>query len=273
MTQKIKLITIIDLLFLMILGAAGSVENDILSDLVYYLAFLIPIALGISHIFGDFGKQSNSMSRKAKLDDFKLTREGAILSLPLIFPEILAVLLISVATSELMALLGQENTASFTEPFIYAVFIHALIPAILEELLFRFVPIKILKGEEKTAVILSSVMFAFAHANLFQIPYAFIAGLIFAFVYVATGSIFPSVIMHFMNNLVSLTSIYGFGGRWLVPTLATFSLISIIIILIRRRAYAEKIKALFKGNEIYISYLPLLFVAVSLTLAISTVFV
>ena len=273
MTQKIKLITIIDLLFLMILGAAGSVENDILSDIVYYLAFLIPIALGISHIFGDFGKQSNSMSRKAKLDDFKLTREGAILSLPLIFPEILAVLLISVATSELMALLGQENTASFPEPFIYAVFIHALIPAILEELLFRFVPIKILKGEEKTAVILSSVMFAFAHANLFQIPYAFIAGLIFAFVYVATGSIWPSVVMHFTNNLVSLTSIYGFADGWLVSLLAVFTLISAVFIVIRRKTYKERIKTLWEGGKINLTYSPLLFIAVSLILSVSVLFV
>lgn len=273
MAQKIKLITIIDLLFLLILGMSGSVKNELASDLVYYLAFLIPTALGVSYIFEGFGKQNSSMQKKVELDDFKLTRDGAILSLPLIFPEIFAVLLISAATSALMALFGQENTATFTEPFIYAIFIHALIPAILEELLFRFVPIKMLKGEEKTAIILSSVMFAFAHANIFQIPYAFIAGLIFAFVYVATGSILPSVIMHFMNNLVSLTSIYGFGGGWLVPVLAALSLISIIIILIRRKAYTEKIKILYRGNKIYISYLPIIFVAVSLVLAISTLFV
>ncbi len=273
MAQKIKLITIIDLLFLLILSASGSVKNEFVSDLVYYLAFLIPTALGVSHIFEGFGKQNSSMPKKVELNDFKLTRDGAILSLPLIFPEILAVLSISVATSALMAIWGQENTASFTEPFIYAVFIHALIPAILEELLFRFVPIKMLNGEEKTGIILSSLMFAFAHANIFQIPYAFTAGLIFAFVYVATGSIFPSVIMHFMNNLVSLTSIYGFGDGWLVPVLAVLSLISVFFIMMRRKAYAEVFKVLRKGNKIYISYLPLLFIGVSLILAVSTLLV
>lgn len=272
MTEKIKIITIIDLLFLFILGAAGSLENKVLSDIFYYLAFLIPIGMGLCYIF----KKREPVHSAAPIspNDFTLKKDEAILALPLIMPEIFAVLLISVATSTLMNLLGQNNTTSFNEPFGYAVLIHALIPAVLEELLFRFIPIKLIgKGEEKTAIILSSLMFAFAHVSLFQIPYAFVAGIIFASVYIATGSILPTVFMHFLNNLVSLMTIYGIGSSWLIPLCLVLLIISVLIIIIRRKVYLNALKTLTDSNNIKIGYPPILFAALSLVLSISVFFV
>lgn len=269
MTEKIKIITLCDLLFIFILGVSGSVENALISNTVYYFAFLIPIALALGYII----QNNNSIDLKSVLSDFKITKEGAMLSLPIIIPEIFIVLIISVGTNALMNLLGQTNTATFNETFGYAVVIHALIPAVLEELLFRFIPVKILAGKEKSAVILSSLMFAFAHVNLFQIPHAFVAGLIFASVYIVTGSIIPTIVMHFLNNTVSLMTIYGIGRSWLMPICISLLIISALIIILRRKVYIKSFKSIIQSKYIAIGYPPLLFAILSLILSISVFFV
>ncbi len=272
MTQKIKFITIINFLFLFILGFAGAIENEILSNTVYYLAFLIPIALGLSYILGEGTKLSGIALRKSTLDDFKINKKDIAFSLPLIIPEMAVVASISVGTTALMRFFGQENNASYNESFVFAVLLHALIPSVLEELLFRFIPVKLLKDNAKSAIIISSIMFAFAHANIFQIPYAFAAGIIFASIYICTGSIFPSVIMHFMNNLFSLMSIYGIPYMWIWTPFAVLLVISVTVIIIRRKEYLRAIKFLTSGEKAEIGFPPILFILLSLVLSISVFF-
>ena len=272
MIQKIKFITVIDFLFLLILGFAGAVKNELLSDTVYYLAFLIPIALGVSYIFTGGAKLSDNSLVKANLDDFKINKNNIAFSLPLIAPEIAIVALISVGTAALMRLLGYENTAAYNETFIFAVLLHALIPAVLEELLFRFIPVKLLKDNAKSAIIISSIMFAFAHANIFQISYAFAAGIIFASVYISTGSIIPCVAMHFMNNLFSLMSIYGVPDVWLWVPLGVLLAISVTVIVLRRKEYLKAFNNIKCSDKIEIGYPPIFFALLSLALAISALF-
>lgn len=274
MTQKIKFLTFIDLLFMLILGISGSMENGALSNTVYYLAFIIPVLIGISYIADTY--EGSGISRagtaRAMLKDFGISTRAALLSLPVIAAGIGAVMLISLATSSVMELLGKENAASFTEPFILALLLHALIPAFLEELLFRFLPVNLLKNEPKTAIIASSIFFAFAHANLFQIPHAFVAGLILSSLYIATDSILPCILMHFLNNTLSLTSIYGYDGAALWITFAAIVGISLIFIIIFRNTYLKAAKKLVRGERIRLGYAPIALIAVSLTFAISALF-
>lgn len=274
MIQKIKFITLIDLLFMFILAISGSIKNEVLSDTVYYLAFVIPVFAGISYIISQREKLSERRSDIARslLRDFTVNKRDALLSLPVIFVGIGAVLLISLATSFLMELAGFENTASFDEPFLLSLLIHAFVPALLEELLFRFIPVNLLRDEPKTAILITSIFFSFAHANLFQIPYAFAAGVIFSSLYIASGSILPCILMHFLNNALSLTSIYGYGSSALWITFASLVAASLVFIAIRAKAYIAPAKKLTSGSKIELGYSPLLLIAVSLTFAISALF-
>ena len=54
------------------------------------------------------------------------------------------------------------------------------------------------------AILASSVMFGAMHGNTTQIVFAFILGLIFAFVDCKANSIVPSIIIHFLNNFHSV---------------------------------------------------------------------
>ena len=83
-------------------------------------------------------------------------------------------------------------------------FIFTVIAApIAEEFIFRKMLIDhLLSAGEGTAVIISAVIFGAAHGNLFQFFYAFLIGLIFAYIYIRTGNIFNTVILHVLINLV-----------------------------------------------------------------------
>jgi membrane protease YdiL (CAAX protease family) len=80
----------------------------------------------------------------------------------------------------------------------------AIIPPIVEELLFRGMILQSLrKYGDGFAVVASAVLFALFHGNFVQIVFAFIAGLVMAHVVVRTGSLWTSILIHFINNGIS----------------------------------------------------------------------
>lgn len=274
MRYKIRFITFIDLLFVLMLGISGSMKSEGLSTAVYYLAFVIPVLLGISYIFTASeasGKNRREVCHRM-LCDLRINKKGALLALPLIIAGIGAVALLSLATTSVMAFFGKENSVSFTEPFMAALFIHALLPALLEELLFRFIPINLLRDAPKTAILISALFFSLAHTNVFQIPYAFAAGLIFAFLYFITESILPCVLMHFLNNTISLISIYGYDSTAFWITFAALCALSLIITAAYRKPYINALKRMKADSKLEVGYSPILFAVISLTFAISALF-
>ncbi|MBQ9699969.1 MAG: CPBP family intramembrane metalloprotease [Lachnospiraceae bacterium] len=77
----------------------------------------------------------------------------------------------------------------------------ALIPAIVEEFIFRGVIFNSYKKRNPFgAVLLSAFLFGLVHMNVNQFSYAFVIGVIFALLTYATGSIIPSIIAHFVIN-------------------------------------------------------------------------
>lgn len=81
-----------------------------------------------------------------------------------------------------------------------------IVPAITEEFAFRGI---ILGGLQKYgdgfAVVVSSILFGLMHGNLSQIPFAFIGGLILGYMRVYSKSMFPSMIMHCINNTIAVS--------------------------------------------------------------------
>lgn len=84
----------------------------------------------------------------------------------------------------------------------------ALIPALIEEFAFRGVVLGALrKYGDGFAIGVSAALFGLMHGNFTQVPFALIAGTALGFICVVTGSIWPSVILHFLNNFISV--LYG----------------------------------------------------------------
>lgn len=81
------------------------------------------------------------------------------------------------------------------------IFVVILSP-IIEEIVFRGVILDKLRAySDKTAIIFTSLTFALFHGNLSQFFYAFILGLIFAYITVKTNTIRYAVILHILVNL------------------------------------------------------------------------
>lgn len=87
----------------------------------------------------------------------------------------------------------------------YALFIYILrltiAPALIEELCFRGIIMQPLrKYGDMFAVIMSAFVFAVTHGNLIQAPAAFISGIGLGYIAIATGTLWTSIAVHFLNN-------------------------------------------------------------------------
>ena len=86
-------------------------------------------------------------------------------------------------------------------PLIVTLLVVVIIGPIFEELLFRKVIIgRLGRYGEKMAVIVSSVAFGFFHGNLNQMMYTIVFGLILGNMYVKTGKLRYSILMHIVAN-------------------------------------------------------------------------
>ena len=96
---------------------------------------------------------------------------------------------------------------SFDDSNIFSAFItvlgYAIVPAVFEEILYRQIFCAELTVHGGVfAAIISALLFGLGHFSFYAFPYAFICGLVLAFVYLKTGSVKYTVAIHFANNLL-----------------------------------------------------------------------
>ena len=86
----------------------------------------------------------------------------------------------------------------------------SLLAPIFEEILFRKLLIdRTIKYGAKVSIILSALIFALFHGNLNQFFYALLMGGFFAYVYIKTGKIIYTMILHGIINLIgSVVSLF-----------------------------------------------------------------
>ena len=89
--------------------------------------------------------------------------------------------------------------------FLISLIATALVPAIVEEFAFRGIVLGSLRRYgDGFALICSSVCFGFMHGNFEQIPFAFIVGLILGYIVIQSGSLRIAMVVHFINNAISV---------------------------------------------------------------------
>ena len=131
---------------------------------------------------------------------------------------------------------GTFSTSDNPDVLMYFLVV-AIIPAFVEEFAFRGVVMGMLRPySEGLAIMVSSITFALMHGNFVQMPFTFCVGLVLGYIDILTGSLLPSIIVHFLNNGLSvlydvLTS-YGlldetsaslwFGAVYLVTGILAF---------------------------------------------------
>ncbi|MCQ2602532.1 MAG: CPBP family intramembrane metalloprotease [Clostridia bacterium] len=92
----------------------------------------------------------------------------------------------------------------------------AVLPAIFEEYTHRGLLFAGYRQFGWKVVLLSALLFALMHQNIKQTGYTFFDGIVLALLAYYTGSILPSICVHFLNNAVSVLWDYGeYTGGWL----------------------------------------------------------
>ena len=90
-----------------------------------------------------------------------------------------------------------------SNPFIRLITV-GIIPAIFEEMLFRkFLIDKTLRHGEFFSCAMSGIMFGLWHGNFQQFFFAFFLGVLFAFIYIRTGKIIYTMILHASLNIIT----------------------------------------------------------------------
>lgn len=248
--NETKLLSFFYILFLALLSLSGTLSG-ILSEAVYILSFVLPAALGIYFAKREGREDDNSL--------LTLDKHSFGLLVPAFAPVILLIIITSSITSFIIYLIfGVQNNVDLGDNLFLALVIHAIMPAILEEILFRYLPMRLYCGKDNaTMVVVSSLFFALVHRDFFVIPYAFLAGAVFMIMNIISRSIWPSVILHAVNNTISVLLIfysdktifnYVFYALLIILSLASFA-----VIIKNVRRYTSEIKNAFCGNRVMLS--------------------
>ncbi len=104
----------------------------------------------------------------------------------------------------------------------------AVLPALLEEMVFRGYILQTLRPYgDRTALLVSSLLFALMHGNVLQIPFALIVGLVLGYVVIQTNNIWLAVCIHFANNAMSVLVEYA-GFR--LPNAEAQNLLTVVVL-------------------------------------------
>ncbi|SET62968.1 CPBP family intramembrane glutamic endopeptidase [[Clostridium] polysaccharolyticum] len=112
---------------------------------------------------------------------------------------------------------GKIDSITEGRPFILSLFVIAVVPAFLEESVYRggFFNVYSRKSPLK-AIVLSGLLFGLMHLNFNQFSYAFVMGMIFCFLVEGTNSIYTTMLVHFVINGTSVIMLYvePFLQKW-----------------------------------------------------------
>ena len=125
------------------------------------------------------------------------------LSIPLIVAGMLFINLCSefIGLPDLM-----QDTFRAMSRNVFGIISIAIMAPLVEELLFRgaIQGYMLRKGMKPLhAILIASAIFGIVHMNPIQVPFAFVIGLIFGWLYYRTGSVVPGIIGHFINNSIA----------------------------------------------------------------------
>ncbi len=183
------------------------VFEDIPDMLMYYASDMMQIITGIMFVFLYVLNRQNIKNNpiiKSKLESSSLIKRIVVViginmlisTIEILCRRAFGVCLMPVNISSSMNV--KENLVAY-------MLCVAVFPAVVEEILYRGVLYRVLrKHGVMFAGISSSIIFGLIHMNFVQIPFAIVLGLVACYLYEKTGRLRYSMLVHFINNAVSV---------------------------------------------------------------------
>ncbi|MBQ8597209.1 MAG: CPBP family intramembrane metalloprotease [Lachnospiraceae bacterium] len=209
--SRIGLMAFIGSVIIMVLqmvagGIAGLIDESLVSDMnSYFLITMIPmylIGMPLLILLLSRVPAQKLEKRKMKVGHWILS---FFMCYALMYLSNLIGQFITMVIGAVKGSLVQDaivEVATGLHPAVCFVFMVLFAP-VLEELIFRKLLVdRMVKYGEGTAIVISAFMFGMYHGNLNQLVYAFAIGLFFAFIYVKTGKLIYTIVLHMVINFM-----------------------------------------------------------------------
>jgi membrane protease YdiL (CAAX protease family) len=183
-------------------AVAADVFTQLASGVMYCAVFLLPVLL---FRLVSLGKPTVPMQTELRLsgDTLLYLFSGIAVITGAAYLNGYLVSIFDYGTFSEEVLWAQSTSANYQ--LILAFLTTAVIPAFVEEFLFRGLILSHLRPfGTTTAVVASALLFGMMHQNVEQLLYTTVAGLVLGYVYVKTESLWPCILMHFVNNFISV---------------------------------------------------------------------
>ena len=218
---KISLIYFTAMLLIAILfifGHLGLIKNDILSSVLIQVVvmFAIPLLMYTLLI------SKNAKQTLADTGFKKISKKMILITIGLGLILYSLNQFVASIFSSIISLFGYESISSPTKIVLDHQFLlkelilSCILPGICEEVLHRGI---VLHAGRKTTnprycLLISSILFGLVHLNINQFFYAAILGYLIGMVGIISDSIYPCMIIHFMNNFLGSFIYYGSKLNW-----------------------------------------------------------
>ncbi len=200
------------------LGYLGVFTSDILSSFLIQIVVMFAIPLLLYTLFVSKNVKKTFTDTGFKKISLGMLGTSILIGIVLYFLNTF----ISTFFQSLIAMFGYENigtgnTITLNYELLLKEFIlSSILPAFCEEFLHRGIMLNAGKkcGNVRYSLFCSSILFGLIHLNINQFFYATILGGLIGYVALISDSIYPSIIIHFINNFLSLYFYYGYYLEW-----------------------------------------------------------
>lgn len=217
-------ITLVAVVF--VLGYLGILKNDILLSFLIQIVVMFAIPLLMYSLIMKKNLKDSFSDCGFKLISAKMLLISIALGFVLYFINSF----IADTFYGILAMFGYESlpTVSTTTidytTLLKEFVLSCILPGFCEEFLHRGIMLNAYKkhSNPRFCLIISSILFGLTHLNIGQFFYATILGFLMGVVSLASNSIFPAMIIHFMNNFLSNYFFYGTHLNWPLAKFLTF---------------------------------------------------
>lgn len=191
--------------------------SDLVGDVVGSILIQVGIMFGLT-----FGLYMLFFRKKPKdvFVDYKFTKinfKAVLISIGIGVITYFLTICVATIFSFLLGLFGYQSSSGSSSTsvatwgeFALSIFLTAILPGFCEEFVHRGLLVKGYSelGVKKT-IIYSGLLFGLMHLNISQFFYATLIGCLLVVLTMASGSIIPAMIVHFMNNFISVYFSYA----------------------------------------------------------------
>lgn len=193
---------------------------------VYVLGLLIPFFI-TTLLFNKFGSKEDIQSPQRYT-----TRKPILFVVGTVGVGYLVTMFMNICFSDFVEKFsnGSEIIAETPIEVFLTIFLYAFLPAICEELMFRGLILrKLLPFGKHGAIFISALLFGLVHIDPPRIIFATVFGLLVGYCYEYTGSLVMPMIIHFINNAISVVASFV-EGNFIGETILSSIIITVAIV-------------------------------------------